>query len=59
MSEYNTSMVIISAHICTSQMFFPVYHWFNLVFLVPFFCIFNGGDILSARWMSLLLCVSL
>ena len=46
---YESSMMIISAHIRIGHIFLVVRYCVTVAFLTPFFCVQNIGDTLSAR----------
>ena len=47
--EYESSQMMISAHMRTVQRVVAIRHFINVEFLTPFFCVRNARDTLSAR----------
>ena len=47
--EYESSQMMISAHMRTVQRVVTIRHFINVEFLTPFFCVRNARDTLSAR----------
>ena len=56
---YDSSLNIMSAHICTGHRCLPVRHWVYVAFFTPFLYVLKFGETLYARWIRPMLCVSL
>ena len=48
--EYESSQIMISAHMRTRQRAVTVRHCVTVAFLTPFFYVLNVGETLSDRW---------
>ena len=55
---YDSSIKIMSYHICTCHRLLPVRHWVTIDFLNSFLCVIKVGETLYARCMQPLSCVS-
>ena len=55
---YDSSLMMISAYICTVQRCLPVLHRVTVAFLTPLLCVCNVGDTFSDKCMQPLMCSS-
>ena len=57
-SRYYSIVVMISEHIQTRQVNFNVCHRVIVAFLLLLLCVYDDGNTLTDRYMSLIMCVS-